>query len=509
MNTLNRALLTWFRPLLAALEECRRHPEQVQENTFRQLAAGGTGTAFGREHGFSRNMDYAAFRRLVPVREYDNLRPYIDRARSGEDSVLWNEPVRWFAKSSGTSSDKSKFIPVTPDNLKRCHYRGFRLMLASYLQNNPDSRIMLGKALTLGGSVAPDALGREHIFSGDLSAILLKNSPFAAELLRVPARKTALIADFSEKVERICRECSRADVTNFSGVPSWNLILMNRILEYNQVRTLPEIWPNLELFMHGGISFEPYREQFRKIIPSDRMHYLENYNASEGYFAFQDEPGDRGMLLTLDNGVFYEFIPLDELDRALGGDSSAAVPLEGVRTGIPYALVITTNSGLWRYLIGDCIEFTSIRPYKIVITGRTKLFINAFGEELMIGNAERALADACRQCGATVADYTVAPVFMEGSGKGAHEWAVEFSHTPEGFDPEHFADLLDAALCRQNSDYEAKRTANATMERLRLRQVPAGTFLQWMQLRGKAGGQHKVPRLFRDRRYLEDILRSV
>ena len=387
-----------------------------------------------------------------------------------------------------------------------------RQVLATYIRRYPDSRLFNGKALTLGGSVKVDELSGAGARNGDLSAILLSNSPSVAEIVRTPSRDIAMLPDFRQKIEGICRVCSKQNVTNFSGVPSWNLIMIERLIEYNHAQYLTDIWPNLELFMHGGISFEPYREQYRRLIPSDRMHYLENYNASEGYFALQDDPSEKGMALTIDNGVFFEFIPMRSLDKVMSGESDEAYTVDEVRTGETYAMVITTNSGLWRYLIGDCVRFTSLCPHRVIITGRTQLYINAFGEELMIHNAEEALSEACRECGVDVTDYTVAPVFMdETHQKGAHQWVVEFSEECRDIvlDPkkvEMFRSSLDAALCRHNSDYEAKRSGNTTMTMLELTPVPSGTFYRWMEGRGKIGGQNKVPRMSNDRRFVEQIL---
>ncbi|MBR5249063.1 MAG: GH3 auxin-responsive promoter family protein [Bacteroidales bacterium] len=496
MKFINRLLLTYYSPLLRQLDTSIHRYEASQHETFRQLMQHMDSTRFAQEHQLDHNSDYEQFRKQVPVREYDDFQPYIHSIQCGEQNILWNEPVQWFAKSSGTSSGKSKFIPITPANLKHCHYRGFQLMLAHYLRQHPDSGMMYGKALTLGGSVAADSR------TGDLSAILLQNSPKVAEWIRTPERKTALIPNFEQKVEQICRECSHKNVTSFSGVPSWNLLLLRRILDYAGKGNLLEIWPNLELFMHGGTYFEPYREQFRKLIPSDQMHYLENYNASEGYFAFQDDLQEQGMRLVLDNGVFYEFIPLEQLPKVLDGDLSPILPLSGIQVGQEYALVISTNSGLWRYLIGDTVRFTSNQPHRIIITGRTQLYINTFGEELMINNAEKALAVACQATGAIVSEYTVAPIFFQGSEKGRHEWLIEFETQPQ-VSLENFAEKLDQALCQQNSDYEAKR--NGTMERLKITSIPKGTFYRWMEQRGKVGGQNKVPRLYPKRDFIEQL----
>jgi hypothetical protein len=504
MTFINRICLAYLTPTLRRLDRARRDPVGVQRACLEELVRHGRGTAFGHEHRFEEIRSLADFQRRVPVRDYDAFQPYIDRLRAGERHVLWDQDVRWFARSSGTSSDKSKYIPVTPDNLRHCHMAGFTRMLASFLHAHPRSGILSGKALTLGGSVRVDEMGDGRACSGDLSAILLSCSPRVAEWARTPSREIALVADFQEKIAKICQACSRLDVTNFAGVPSWNLVLIHKLLEYNNARFLTDIWPNIELFMHGGINFEPYREQYRELIPSSAMRYVENYNASEGYFAFQDEESDPSMLLTLDNGVFYEFIPASRVDEITGGAPRELDTVASVVTGKPYALVISTNSGLWRYLVGDCVEFTSTFPHKIRITGRTKLYINAFGEELMIGNAERALAEACRACGAAVREYTVAPRYMTADRKGSHQWLIEFTESPADLDC--FTDRLDAALRSVNSDYDAKRTANSTMLRPLVQSLPPGTFLRWMATRERLGGQNKVPRLSNDRHVVDEIL---
>ena len=505
MNFINTILLTYWRGLLREIDSYRESPIEVQRGVFDTLVSNGRETKFGKEHHFDNIHSYEDFRKNVPVRDYNAISPYIERIRHGEDYVLWNQKIPWYAKSSGTSADKSKFIPISPDNLKGCHMKGFQALLASYINSHQDSRLFYGKSLTLGGSVKPESSGGASYDSGDLSAVLLQNSPKVVELVRVPSRKTALVHDFEEKNLRICQECSKANVTSFAGVPSWNLIMIEKLLEYNGVEHLTDIWPNIELFMHGGISFEPYKEQFKRLIPSPGMNYMENYNASEGYFAFQDDLSDPGMLLTLGNGVFYEFIPMGDLQSVLDGESDKIYPLEEVKPDEQYAVVISTNSGLWRYLIGDCVKFTSVSPYKIIITGRTQQFINAFGEELMIDNAEKALAYTCKQTGITVKEYTVAPIFMDEHTRGGHQWAVEFEDGTE-VDYEKFADILDARLCELNSDYEAKRCESHTMDRLTLTPVPSGTFYRWMASRGKIGGQNKVPRLSSDRKHIDSIL---
>lgn len=506
MNLINPIFLLYSKQLLKELDLGRKNPVPYQEHWFRYLIENGKDTAFGKEWGFDSIKTIKDFQHKVPVMDYNRTEPYIQRLLRGEDYILWNKKTRMFAKSSGTSSSKSKFIPLPSDYLQINHYGGFKRMLASYVQNNPGTGIFKGKALTLGGSVKPDKSGR--ILQGDLSALLLNNSPAIVEMLRTPGREVALMDDFQKKLEAICRESVGQNVTNFSGVPSWNLMLLNKVLEYTGKKDICDVWPNMELFMHGGIGFEPYREIYNKLIPSGRMHYLENYNASEGYFAFQDDEKDNSMLLTVNNGVFYEFIPIDMLDDVLAGRVKEIPTLADVQVGVNYAVVISTIGGLWRYMIGDCVQFTSVFPHKIVITGRTQLCINAFGEELMIGNAEQALAKACHKCSCSVTDFTVAPVFMElGSdskaSKGFHRWAVEFCVPPRNY--EEFASHLDYCLTTLNSDYEAKRAGDSTMTMLELIPLPEGTFLKWMQQRGKVGGQNKVPRLHKNGEFIKEL----
>ncbi len=491
---------------LKKIDDYRFRPWDAQWRVFKRLLYAGKQTAFGREHRFNTIRDVEDFQRLVPVSEYDRLVPYIDRMRKGESNVLWNTPVHWFAKSSGTTAGKSKFIPVSREVLHHCHYNSSKDLIATYLHNYPQSKFLDGKSLTLGGSHRPDEQNAEAVRYGDLSAVLIQNSPWYSEFKRIPGRNIALIADFAVKVEKIAQKAIRQNVTSFAGVPSWNLVLMKKILEVAGKNNLLEIWPNLELFMHGGISFAPYREQYRELIPSDNMHYMDIYNASEGFFAFQDDPADPSMLLIPGNDVFYEFIPLDKLRQARDGHYTPET-IYSVQTGVNYAMVITTSGGLWRYLIGDTVMFTSLQPHKIKITGRTKQYINVFGEELIVDNAENALHKACAQTGATITDYTVAPIFMDNSAKGAHEWIIEFATPPGGL--ENFADILDTALCTENSDYEAKRSNNTTLRRLQLHSAPAGTFYQWMGKRGKLGGQNKVPRLSNTREYVDELLALI
>ena len=466
---------------------------------LRRLTSKAERTEWGREHGFESLRTYEDFAASSPVNTYEDLKLAIDRMRQGERDVLWPGQVRWYAKSSGTTNDKSKFIPVSQDGLRDTHYAGGRDAVAWYLGNNPHSRIFDGKALILGGSHASN-YNLKNSLVGDLSAILIENINPLVNLVRVPKKETALLSDFELKRDRIAHEAIRENVTNLSGVPSWMLSVMNRVLEITGKDNLSEVWANLEMFFHGGVAFTPYREQYRKLIPSANMHYMETYNASEGFFGIQDDPSDLSMSLMLDYGVFYEFIPMDELE----GPNPHVVPLWGVETGRNYAMLISTSSGLWRYMIGDTVRFTGKDPYKFVITGRTKFFINAFGEELIVDNAEVGLAEACRQTGAQVLEYTAAPVFMDGEGKCRHQWLVEFAKEPA--DIALFARILDETLQHVNSDYEAKRYKDITLQPLELVAARKGLFHDWLASKGKLGGQHKVPRLSNNRVHIEEML---
>jgi hypothetical protein len=442
---------------------------------------------------------YEDFAATSPINSYDDLKGYVERMVHGESDVLWRGRVTHFAKSSGTTSDRSKFLPVSKDALRDTHYRGGQDCVACYLRQNPGSRILDGRALILGGSRSAADSTKESMV-GDLSAILIENISPLVNLIRVPRKSTALLPDFEEKRDRIAREAIGKNVSNLSGVPSWMLSVMNRVLEISGKDNLTEVWPNLEMFFHGGVAFTPYRELYHRLIPSDNMHYMETYNASEGFFGVQTDAGDPAMSLMIDYGVFYEFIPLDELDR----DNPRVLPLWAVETGRNYAMVISTSSGMWRYLIGDTVRFTSCNPYKFVITGRTKSFINAFGEEVIVDNAEKALHEACLKTGAEVLEYTAAPIYMDASGHCRHQWMVEFTKEPA--DVEQFAQILDEALQRINSDYEAKRYKNITLQPLQLVKARKGLFHDWLDSKGRLGGQHKVPRLSNSRQHIEELL---
>lgn len=497
------AITPIIKPLFAlrrnVLDRYATQAEQLQMQVLRRLTHKAEATEWGREHGFASVRTYEDFASSGAINTYEDLKHAIDRMRQGETNVLWPGLVRWYAKSSGTTNDKSKFIPVSRDGLKDTHYAGGRDAVVWYLRNNPQSRIFDGKALILGGSHAPN-YNRKNSLVGDLSAILIENINPLVNLVRVPGKEIALLSDFEVKRDKIAREAIGQNVTNLSGVPSWMLSVMNRVLEITGKDHLTEVWPNLEVFFHGGVAFTPYREQYRQLIPSDKMHYMETYNASEGFFGLQDDPTDPAMSLMLDYGVFYEFIPMDEIESP----APKVVPLWGVETGKNYAMVISTSSGLWRYMIGDTVRFTSRDPYKFVITGRTKFFINAFGEELIVDNAEVGLAEACRRTGAQVLEYTAAPVFMDGAGKCRHQWLVEFAKAPA--DTAEFARILDETLQQVNSDYEAKRYKDITLQPLELLVARKGLFHDWLASKGKLGGQHKIPRLSNNRVHIEEML---
>jgi len=489
-----------FLPRIKKLEAYAHSTAEIQDSVLKSIVERGKNTEYGLKRAFASIKTYEDFTKRVPLNTYEELKEDIDRMRHGEPNVIWPGKIKSYAKSSGTTNDKSKFIPVSAENLRDTHYRGGFDAVALYLHNNPKSRIFDGKSLILGGSHSPnyDVFGS---IVGDLSAILIENINPIANLFRVPKKETALLQDFEIKRERIAQECIEKNVTNLSGVPSWMLSVLNKTLEISGKENICEIWPNLEMFFHGGVAFTPYRSQYKKIIPSEKMHYMETYNASEGFFGLQSDPADPAMLLMIDYGVFYEFIPM----RDFGKPDAQAVPLAAVETGIDYAMVITTTSGLWRYIIGDTVKFTSKNPYKFIITGRTKHFINAFGEELVVDNAEKGIEYACQETGAEVAEYTAAPVFMDANGKCRHQWLIEFATPPE--DIEKFADILDKKLQQLNSDYEAKRYKNITLQRLQITVGKPGVFNEWLSSQGKLGGQHKVPRLSNERTYIEQILK--
>ena len=481
----------------------------IQLKQLKYLLKEGAKTQFGAEYEFKKRIGfdtdgmprYADFAGTVPVNTYDEIKPWIERMLQGEKSVLWPGLVEWFAKSSGTTADKSKFIPVTRDALKRTHYKGGSDVVTIYLHLNPKSRFFSGKGLILGGSHKPTEIA-PNIHAGDLSACLIQNINPLVNIVRTPSKEIALMDEWEAKLQALTHATKDENVTSLSGVPSWMMGLIKNVIEAKGAKDLSEVWPNLEVFFHGGISFTPYREQYQKLIPSSKMHYLETYNASEGFFAIQNKWGDPGMLLMIDLAVFYEFIPMDEFDNP----NPTILPLWEVEEGKNYAMVISTP-GLWRYIIGDTVKFTSRAPYKIVITGRTKHYINAFGEELMVSNTDQALAIACRETGAVIADYTAGPTFAQGEEKAHHTWVVDFEKEPE--DVEAFATLLDDTLQTLNSDYEAKRYKGIFLERLHMIVAPRGLFNEWLKAKGKLGGQHKIPRLSNSPAYIEELQEMI
>ena len=487
---------------LHQIELFMKYPIEVQNEVFEKLISMGKTTEFGKDHNFSQMMAQTQFREQVPLQTYEDVKPYVKRLQQGEQNLLWSTPINWFAKSSGTTSDKSKFIPVSREALEDCHYKAGKDLLALYNHNHPNNKVYNGKSLVLGGSSQVNEF-RTDSYYGDLSAIIINNLPFWVEMKRVPDREIALMDHWEPKIEKMAQSVKDENVTNIAGVPSWTLVLMKRILELTGKKNIREVWPNLELYMHGGVSFEPYQKQFEKLIPDNRIQYYESYNASEGYFGIQDRAGAHDMLLMLDYGIFYEFIPIENVHD----ENPQTISLKEVEVDKNYEMVISTNGGLWRYRLGDTVIFTSVFPFRIKVSGRTKHFINAFGEELIIDNADQAIMRTNEICHCTIQDFTAAPVYMTDKAQGAHEWLIEFSQPPENM--EHFAQVLDSELKKVNSDYEAKRTGDLSLKMPIVKAVPQGTFYNWLKKRGKLGGQHKVPRLSNDRKLVDEILSDM
>ncbi|EIJ38825.1 GH3 auxin-responsive promoter-binding protein [Galbibacter orientalis DSM 19592] len=475
-----------------------KYPGEVQTEVLIQLMSVAKDTEMGKKYVFSEIESYATFADRVPIVRYEDIEPMIERARKGESNIFWPSNIKWFAKSSGTTNAKSKFIPVSTESLEDCHFKAGKDMLSLYFNNNEDSKLFTGKSLRLGGS--KELYQDNNTFFGDLSAIIIDNMPFWAEMSSTPSNKVSLMSEWESKLAAIVEETVREDVTSLAGVPSWMLVLLNEVLEKTGKNHLFEIWENLEVYFHGGVSFNPYREQYQKILPRKNFRYYEIYNASEGFFAIQDRNNSDELLLMLDYGIFYEFIPMD----VYGTPNEKVIPLWETEINKNYAIVITTNAGLWRYLIGDTVRFTSTSPYRIKVTGRTKHHINVFGEELIIENAEEALQRACKETGAEIIDYTAGPIFMQGKEKGAHEWLIEFRKLPE--DINVFAGVMDNALKTLNSDYEAKRYNNITLNMPTIHIARKNLFYDWLKKYDKLGGQHKIPRLSSNRHYLEELL---
>jgi len=474
------------------------YPIEVQNEVLFELLSDAKSSKLGVQYDFSNIKNYTSFANKVPIRKYESIEPLIEQNRKGEQNIFWPTKVQWFAKSSGTTNAKSKFIPVSDEAIEDCHMKAGKDMLCLFINNNEDTEIFKGKGLRLGGSSA--VYEDNDSYFGDLSAIIIENMPFWADFSSAPSQKTALMGEWESKMDVIIQETKDENITSLTGVPSWMLVLLNRVLEVTGKENILEVWPNLEVYFHGGVNFNPYREQYKKLIPKEDFRYFETYNASEGFFAIQDKNDSDELLLMLDYGIFYEFIPMDKYE----GENSIAMPLQEVVLNKNYAIVITTNSGLWRYLIGDTVKFTSLKPYRIKITGRTKHFINVFGEELVVENTEDALHIACKETNAEITDYTVAPIFMNANESGGHEWIIEFKKPPVLID--EFTFKLDKALKNLNSDYEAKRYHDMTLAMPKIHQAPQGLFYQWLKKKNKLGGQHKVPRLSNKRNFLEELL---
>ena len=505
MEVLN-SFMTWiFKSRLGQIEKFKQEPHSVQRTTLVELLEAAKHTEFGKTHHFEKIKSYEDFDKRVPLFDYESFTPYLEKNIKGKQQVFWPSDIKWFAKSSGTTAGRSKYIPVSDESLEECHYKGGKDMVSLYVSNFPDTKVFTGKSLTVGGALEKDLLHPKGIArAGDVSAVIMHNLPIWAQFIRTPSLETALMSDWEAKIERMARETMDENVTSIAGVPTWTIVLLQRILELKKASNILEVWPNLEVFFHGAVAFGPYRNLFKELIPSDKMRYMETYNASEGFFGMQDQPDSDELLLLLDYGIFYEFILTEDLEK----ENPRVISLEGVEVGKNYALLISTNGGLWRYKIGDTVKFTSVLPYRFRISGRTKHFINAFGEEVIVENAEAAISYACEQTGATLTNFTAAPIYFEDSqSKGAHEWVVEFKSLPS--DLENFADILDQHLREINSDYDAKRHKNLALQRLQLHAAPVGLFESWLAKKGKLGGQHKVPRLSNSREFMDEILGMI
>lgn len=498
MPILNSIASWWMKKRMHQIELFMKYPHDVQQECLRKLTLSAKDTEWGKKYDFKSVDSLEKFKRDVPLQDYESLKPFIDRIRRGEQNVLWNTDIKWFAKSSGTTSDKSKFIPVSEESLNDCHYNGGRDMIAIHCALNPETQLFTGKNLALAGSLVTDHFNGYESQNGDLSAIVINNLPMWAEFFRAPEMSIALMENWDEKLVKIAEATMNENMVSLAGVPSWMLLIMKKVLERSGKKSIAEVWPNLEVYFHGGVNFNPYREQFKSVFNKSDLSYLELYNATEGFFGIQDQRNSEELLLMLDYGIYYEFIPVG---------STETVSLEEVKLNENYEMVISTTAGLWRYRLGDTIKFTSLYPYRFQITGRTKHFINAFGEELIVDNADKALAIACEKTGAQLKEYTAAPVYMSESGTGAHEWLIEFEKAPESI--EYFTEVLDNALKSINSDYEAKRYHNLALKLPLVKRMPEGTFYKWLESKNKLGGQHKVPRLSNDRKYVEEIYRLI
>ncbi len=501
MELLN-SLFTWLmKKRIHQIELFMKYPHDVQDEWFQSLITTAEATEWGKKYDYNSILTPDTYKERVPIQDYEDIKSYVDRMIEGEQNLIWPTDIKWFAKSSGTTSDRSKFIPVSMEALEDCHFQGGKDMLSIYFHNRPESKMFSGKSVVIGGSSQINNFNPDS-YNGDLSSILLRNLPFWAELKRTPNLEVTLNPNFEEKIEQIAQITIKENVTSLAGVPTWNIVMAQRILEITGKDNLLEVWPNLEFYSHGGVSFKPYRDQFKQLIPSASMYYLENYNASEGYFGIQDRPDADDLLLMLDYGIYYEFLPVEHIDQ----EHPQTLRLDQVEIDKNYALIISTNAGLWRYKIGDTIKFTNLAPYRFQISGRTKQFINTFGEEVIVDNAEQALQIACQSTSAIIKDYTAGPVYFKDKQAGAHEWIIEFERQPSNF--HDFCEKLDHALREINSDYDAKRYKNMALSAPVIHNAPQKTFYNWMKSRGKLGGQNKVPRLSNDRTYLEPLLQQ-
>ncbi|HZB14250.1 MAG TPA: GH3 auxin-responsive promoter family protein [Chryseolinea sp.] len=499
------SILTWvMQKRIHQIELFIKYPHEVQEELFKKLIQTAKHTEFGKQFDFSSIQNYQQFQERIPIHTYEKTFPYIDRLMKGEQNILWPSEIKWFSKSSGTTNARSKFIPVSQESLDDCHFKGGKDLLSIYVNNFPETKLFDGKGLAVGGSHQINELDPSATsYYGDVSAVIMQNLPPWAQFIRTPSLETALMGNWEEKIEKLARETIRENVTNIAGVPTWTVLLIQRVTDMAMKKNILEVWPNLEVFFHGAVAFAPYRTLFQSIIPSDKMRYWETYNASEGFFGIQDQTNSEALLLMLDYGIFYEFIPMEEIEK----ENPKAVPLSEVELDKNYAMIISTNSGLWRYNIGDTIKFTSKFPYRIKISGRTKHFMNAFGEEIIVENAETAITRACEVTGAVIDNFTAAPVYLKEGKKGRHEWIIEFKVPPT--DPDEFTRILDDTLRAINSDYDAKRAHNLALVEPKVHSAGEGTFYNWMKRRGKLGGQHKVPRLANSREYVDEILKMM
>lgn len=502
MLTLTSLLRPIFMKRIKESGNFEKYEDEIQFAQLKKLLKSATETEYGKRYGFKHIYNYNDYRRQVPLVHYEDIRDYVMRMLKGEKDILWHGVVKNYAQSSGTSDGKSKYIPITQEGFRHCHYQGTFDTVAHYLKLNPGSRVFDGKAFILGGSFANEIHPGNNVKVGDLSANLIDRMNPLANLVRIPSKQIALLEDWSVKLPALVEASLNQNVTNISGVPSWFLSVIKEVLKRKGVDNIHDVWPNLEVFFHGGISFRPYREQYNAITDCSKMHYLETYNASEGFFAVQTSWDSPGMMLIPDSGIFYEFIPLSETDK----EYPETVAIDGVEKGKTYELVISSSNGLWRYRLGDTVRIEQTNPVKITIAGRTKHFINAFGEELMVYNADEALERTLKECGGAIANYTVAPVFATRTSKGRHEWLIEFEQMPDNM--EQFAETLDRHLKEANSDYEAKRFQNLFIDRLTIVTARHGIFDEWLKNRGgKLGGQRKIPRLSNDRTIMEELLK--